>query len=264
MPRADLELFGNLAGPRRRVMSEEDLLRPYGFHKIPFFKRIRIPGLIDKKIREQWFRFGAGRLNGWVIQQLLKISAPQLTDAQLIMFADSDNVLFRPLTLEQLYTDDKIQLSRKEMVGDMTSHRQWRANAMELLGVKNSSGPSYNYIGNLIVWRRDTVLAMQRRIEEVTGLNWQVALARKKAISEYILYGVFCEQVAPEHGGHNFAEQKLTCSFWTTKADFTVDEMAKSLAPTHVALHIQSTIPMPMEQRRKLIGQLASLAPVSA
>jgi hypothetical protein len=146
----------------------------------------------------------------------------------------------------------------------MSSHRQWRANAMQLLGVQNASGPAYNYIGNLIVWPRDTVLGMQARIEEVSGVSWQVALARKKAISEYILYGVYCEQVAPDHAGHSFAEQKLTCSFWTTKADFTVAEMAKSLAPSHVALHIQSTIPMPLEQRRQLIGQLAELAPVAA
>ncbi len=264
VPRADLALFGDLAGPRRRVLSEEDLLRPYGFHKIPFFKRIRIPGLIDLKIREQWYRRGAGRLNGWVIQQLLKISSVQLTDAELIVFADSDNVLFRPLTLAHFYTDGKIQLSRKEMRDDMQAHRQWHANALQLLGVQNFSGPTYNYIGNLIVWQREAVLGMQRRIEASTGLNWQVALARKKAISEYILYGLYCEQVAPDHGGHSFGEQKLTCSFWTTKVDFTVDEMAKSLEPSHVALHIQSTIPMPLAKRRTLIDRLAELAPTSA
>lgn len=258
VPRVDLPLFAALAGPRRSVLAEEDLLRPYGFYKIPFFKRIRIPGLIDKKIREQWYRRGAGRINGWVIQQLLKLSAPALTDSELILFADSDNLLFRPLELAQLYSDGMVKLSRKEMVGDMTSHRQWHANGLELLGVKDFNGKQYNYIGNLIVWKRAAVLDLQRRIEQVSGIDWRTALARKKAISEYILYGLYCELVAPDHAGHNFGLADLTCSFWTGSADLQLEQVLKALLPSHVNLHIQSTIPMAQQRRRELLGGLAS------
>jgi hypothetical protein len=264
VPRADLGMFAGLGAANRTVLAEEDLLRPYGFRKIPFFKRIRIPGLIDKKIREQWYRFGAGRTNGWVIQQLLKISAVQLTDTDLIMFADSDNILFRPLELEQLYKDGKIKLSRSPMRADMHNHRQWHANGRELLGITDFKGEPYNYIGNLIVWQREAVLGLQRRIEQVTGLDWRVALARKKAVSEYIFYGLYCEFLAENQGGHSFGAPDLTCSFWTNDADFTVSEMAKSLQPSHVALHIQSTIPMPLEKRRDLIAQLAARVPAAA
>lgn len=264
VPRADLAMFAGLRTAHRVVLAEEELLRPYGFHKIPFFKRIHIPGIINKKIREQWYLRGAGRMNGWVIQQLLKISAVQLTDSDLILFADSDNILFRPLDLERLYSAGQVKLSRKLMTAEMHTHRQWHANGRELLGIQDFKGEPYNYIGNLIVWQREAVLGLQRRIEEVTGLDWRVAVARKKAISEYILYGLYCEFLAPGHAGHSFGEQDLTCSFWTSEAELTVGEMAKSLQPGHVALHIQSTIPMPLETRRRLIRELAGRMPAAA
>lgn len=259
VPRSDLSLFSSLQSAQRVVLVEEDLLLPYGFRKIPFPKRIKIPGLIDWRIREQWYCRGVGRVNGWVIQQLLKLSAPALTDSEHILFVDSDNVLFRPLELAQFYQDGKIKLSRRQMLPDMHAHLGWHANALTLLGIPDFSGPKYNYIGNFIVWNRSTVIALQELVGRISGVPWQIAVARTKRVSEYILYGLYCELVAPDHGGHVFGEPDLTCSFWTNNNQFTVADMAKSLLPSHVALHIQSTIPMPLEQRRRLISELAAI-----
>lgn len=259
VPRSDLPLFSSLQSPQRIILAEEDLLRQYGFRKIPFPKRIKIPGIIDLRIREQWYCRGVGRINGWVIQQLLKLSAPALTDSEHILFVDSDNVLFRPLDWEQFYRDGKVKLSRREMTPEMSAHLEWHANALELLGIKNFSGHKYNYIGNFIVWNRQAVLNLQQRVAELSGLPWQIVVARTKRVSEYILYGLYCEFVAPDHGDHVFGLPDLTCSFWTNNDQFNVVEMAKSLHPSHVALHIQSTIPMPLEERRRLISALAAI-----
>lgn len=259
VPRSDLPLFSSLQSPQRQILAEEDLLRQYGFRKIPFPKRIRIPGIIDLRIREQWYCRGVGRINGWVIQQLLKLSAPTLTDSEHILFVDSDNVLFRPLELEQFYRDGKVKLSRREMTPDMQSHLGWHANALSLLGIQDFSGPKYNYIGNFIVWNRSAVIALQQRVAATSGVSWQIAVARTKRVSEYILYGLYCEFVAPDHGDHVFGPPDLTCSFWTNSDQFNVADMAKSLLPSHVALHIQSTIPMPLEERRRLISALAAI-----
>lgn len=259
VPRSDLPLFASLQAPNREVLAEEDLLRPYGFRKIPFPKRIKIPGIIDLRIREQWYCRGVGRINGWVIQQLLKLSAPMLTDSEHILFVDSDNVLFRPLELEQFYRDGKIKLSRREMTAAMTGHLQWHANALELLGIRDASGPKYNYIGNFIIWNRQAVIDLQQRVAAISGVPWQIAVARTKRVSEYILYGLYCEMGTADHGDHVFGEPDLTCSFWTNNQQFNVEDMAKTLLPTHVALHIQSTIPMPLEQRRRLISELAAI-----
>lgn len=259
VPRSDLPLFASLQSPQRQILAEEDLLRQYGFRKIPFPKRIKIPGIIDIRIREQWYCRGVGRVNGWVIQQLLKLSAPALTDAEHILFVDSDNVLFRPLEWEQFYREGKVKLSRRAMTPDMTSHLEWHANALALLGVKEAAAPKYNYIGNFIIWNRQTVLDLQQRVAALSGQPWQIAVARTKRVSEYILYGLYCEFVAPDHGGHVFGSPDLTCSFWTDTHQLNVTEMAKSLQPSHVALHIQSTIPMPLEQRRRLISELAAI-----
>ncbi|NNM53082.1 MAG: hypothetical protein HKM02_12815, partial [Pseudomonadales bacterium] len=133
VPQADLALFSKLQSPSRIVLAEEDLLRPYGFRKFPFPKRIRIPGLIDLRFREQWYCRGVGRANGWVIQQLIKLSAPQLSESDIFMFIDSDNILFRPLDLAQLYDGGKVKLARKLMRPDMHSHFQWHENALSLL-----------------------------------------------------------------------------------------------------------------------------------
>lgn len=259
VPRSDLPLFSSLQSPNRVILAEEDLLRQYGFRKIPFPKRIKIPGIIDLRIREQWYCRGVGRINGWVIQQLLKLSAPSLTDSEHILFVDSDNVLFRPLEWEQFYREGKIKLSRREMTPEMTSHLEWHANALALLGVKDFSGPKYNYIGNFIIWNRKAVLDLQQRVAALSGLPWQLAVARTKRVSEYILYGLYCEFVAADHGDHVFGLPDLTCSFWTNSDQFNVTEMAKTLQPSHVALHIQSTIPMPLEERRRLISALAAI-----
>jgi hypothetical protein len=167
--------------------------------------------------------------------------------------------LFRPLELEQFYRDGKVKLSRREMTPEMHAHLGWHANALSLLGIKDFSGPKYNYIGNFIVWNRNAVIALQQRVAATSGVSWQIAVARTKRVSEYILYGLYCEFVAPDHGGHVFGPPDLTCSFWTNNDQFNVADMAKSLLPSHVALHIQSTIPMPLEERRRLISALAAI-----
>ncbi|MES2741014.1 MAG: DUF6492 family protein [Pseudomonadota bacterium] len=261
VPNADLAMFAGLNGANRSVLSEEALLRPSGFRKIPFPKRIRIPGIIDKRFREQWWCRGVGRVNGWVTQQLIKLSASDLSQTDLIMFIDSDNVLFRPLELAHLYQGSQVKLGQRAMRPDMQSHFQWHANGLSLLGIEGFSGQHFNYIGNLIVWKRAALVGLQQRIAQVSGLDWRIAVARVKAVSEYILYGLYCEQVAKDQSYHAFVEPELTCSFWTSEADLKVAEMAKTVLPTHVALHIQSTIPMPLERRRDIIRQLAAVAP---
>jgi hypothetical protein len=262
VPKSDMELFSSLRAPNRILISKEELLRSHGFHKIPFPKRIHIPGLIDIRTREQWYRPGVGRVTGWLVQQLVKLSAPELADSDYFMFIDSDNVLFRPMKMEDLTAGASIKLARRPLTPEMHEHLLWHRNALSVLGVEQFSDTKYNYIGHFIVWKRDAILALQRQIEKISGEDWRITLCKKKAVSEYILYGVFCETVGWDAHYHVLVEPELTCSYWTSsEEDLNVQEMAKSLKPTHVALHIQSTIPMPMAKRRTLINALAASAP---
>ncbi|UUZ60410.1 DUF6492 family protein [Nocardioides sp. B-3] len=99
VPRGDLALFEPLAGGRRRIVTVESVL-PRGYMQLPAPRRIRI-GPFDRRIREIWTGPG-GVVRGWIIQQILKLSAPSFTDRELIVFADSDIVLVAPLSVDSL------------------------------------------------------------------------------------------------------------------------------------------------------------------
>ena len=73
--------------------------------------------------------------------------------------------------------------------------RRWTATARRLLGLPPHDGGIRNHVGNMICWNRETVKAMQRRIESRTGINWQVALARTFSFSEYMIYGIFVREL---------------------------------------------------------------------
>jgi hypothetical protein len=258
VPECDVELFSCLASPSRRVISEKNLLSPFGFYKLPFPRRLRLPGFFDLKIREQWYCRGIGRLSGWVIQQLLKLSVSELTANELILFADSDNLLVRPFGLSRFYEGSAIKLARKPLNSELHNHMTWYRNAQSLLGIKDVGQEKFNYIGNFIMWRRSTLVAMQQRIAKISGIDWRIAVAKKKDISEWILYGLHCE-TSPNLGGHVFCLNDWVCSYWTSDIRMDPIEMAKSLQDTHAALHIQSTIPLPIERRRSIMSQLTTI-----
>lgn len=213
--------------------------------------------MIDRRFKEQWYKPGVGRLSGWVIQQLIKLAAPEYTDAEVMVFVDSDVLLFRELTAEQLYIDGALKLTQKPIHAGMKSHIQWHGNALQLVGAKEFKGDLFNYIGQLICWRRDVLLQLQQRIAEVAGEDWIVALARKRDISEYILYGVFVEAVlTSEQHRHALDPVGLTCSYWTPDASFSAESMAGTVKPQHVALHIQSTIDMSLAKRKQTLDDV--------
>lgn len=260
VPESDRSMFNVLRSPQRIVMSKEEVLRKHGFFRLPLPKRLHIPGLLDRRFKEQWYRPGVGRLSGWVVQQLIKLAAPDYTDSEVMIFVDSDVYLFRELAAENLYIDGALKLTQKPIHAGMTSHIGWHRNALELIGEKNFDGPLFNYIGQLICWRRDVLLSLQQRITEVTGEHWMLALARKRDISEYILYGLFVEAALdPQEHGHVFDPAGLTCSYWTPEAHFKAESMAANVLPQHVALHIQSTISMSLEARKNTLDEVVRL-----
>ncbi|WP_343584971.1 DUF6492 family protein [Herbaspirillum sp.] len=257
VPESDLEMFSVLSSGRRIVMSKESVLKPHGFFRLPLPKRLHIPGLVDRRFKEQWYKPGVGRLSGWLVQQLVKLAAPDYTDAEVMVFVDSDVFLFRELAAGDLYIDGALKLTQKPIHAGMASHIAWHRNALELIGARGFDGALSNYIGQLICWRRDVLARLQERITEVAGEHWMLALARKRDISEYILYGVFVETLlSQQEHRHAFDPAGLTCSYWTPEAGFKAEAMAGNVLPQHVALHIQSTIPMSLDKRKQTLAQV--------
>lgn len=256
VPKRDLALFRPLASAHRHVIDEEGLLKPHGCRHIPLPGRIRIPGLVDIKIREQWWVPGVGRVSGWVIQQLLKLSASDFTDAEGLIFVDSDVQFVKPCDVSQMFGGPQVMLNQHQKGMDLGTHKQWCEIAARLLGVSPALAGQHNYIGNIIAWRRDNLIALRQQIEKTTGQDWRRAVSANKTVSEYILYGVFCAEVLRDAARHSFGPNNLAVSVWVDDAMAASQSIARQFEDGQVALHIQSTIAMSDAQRQALVRRV--------
>ncbi|MGN9785140.1 DUF6492 family protein [Nonomuraea sp. ZG12] len=182
---ADLELFARYQGPRCRVWDRSKLLPS---------RYVRVPGTdVHVDYRRPW-----PPLRGWVFQQTVKIAAADLVDADTMLIVDSDAVLVRPTSAASFTVDGRLSLHRVDdgVTADMGRHVRWHQVARELLGLPPAPPPPLpDYVTALTFWDPAVVLAMRRRISEVTGRDWMDAFNARLHISEFILYGVFVDEV---------------------------------------------------------------------
>jgi len=256
VPQRDLALFKPLESARRRVVSENQLLRAYGMFPLPLPTRLTLPFIKTIKFRQQWWCRGVGRISGWVTQQIIKLSAVNLTSAPLLMFIDSDVILFRSLDITTLLAPSGASyLHQTPMLSTLTKHRQWYETARNLLKLNKQAIPSNNYIGNLIVWRAAAIKALHAKLADLHQAPWQQVVARAREFSEYILYGVYASEVHAIADAHVYQCSQLTCSIWTSNSELVADHIARAIKPEHVALHLQSTLRLPIQERRQLCRQ---------
>jgi hypothetical protein len=257
VPSRDLQLFLPLATASRRVITKEAVMRDYGFRRLPIPTKLRIPGIFQLKQTERWYAPGLGMMNGWTVQQILKLSAPSFTSAELLLYVDSDVELFRDFDPESLWEGDRLKLLENREGVEDPSLQLWSRAAKELLGLPYAAGQEpFNYIGQLVPWLRSNVVKLQQRLQTVHGEEWYRVLARKRNFSEYLLYGIFCRDVLAAESGHVFMDFGLYNSIWTDVEGVSADALLDALRPSHVALHIQSTIPLPLERRRAIMKQV--------
>lgn len=261
VPDRDLDLFAPLQGPRRRVISERALLASYGLRPLPL--PVRIPGLGRLRLRQQWWCRGVGRVSGWVTQQIIKLSACDLTRAEILMFIDSDVTLVRPLRLESVLREGgRLLLHRQPLPASPEEHVRWCLTARELLGIPTDAPPQWDYIGNLITWRAGNLRRLQSRIAEIQGEAWPRALARRRTLSEYMLYGIFCEELLGlEASGHRAEPSRLTYSVWTADTMPAEPGLLGPLEDEQIAIHLQSTLPIDAATRARLIQSVSPTPP---
>jgi hypothetical protein len=185
VPPGDREVFARFEGPRCHVWVRSELLpRRY----------VRLPSTdVYVNYRRPW-----PPLRGWVMQQTVKIAAVGLIDADALLIVDSDAVLVRPTSAESFTVDGQLCLYRVEkgVTADMTRHVIWHRVARELLGLPAPPPPPLpDYVTALTFWDPEIVRAMQRRITKVTGRDWLDAFNSQLHVSEFILYGVFVDEV---------------------------------------------------------------------
>ena len=258
VPQSDMKLFGSLEGPRRRVIARESILRPHGFRRLPVPTIIKLPFGKTMRLREQYYLPGVGRISGWLVQQIVKLCAGDLTKADIFIFADSDVFLVRPFSLATLMSGATLVLQQHVRGRDLDTHRLWRKTAHQLLGIdKPRETQHFNYIGQLIPWDRATLHGLIRRIQQVKGPNWQRAIAEAKTVSEYILYGEYVVEIAAVAEPRTIKDMKLANSVWSPDAVIDVEAILAAMEPENIAVHIQSTNPLPIKERREAIATIS-------
>ncbi|MEH3145233.1 MAG: DUF6492 family protein [Methylobacterium frigidaeris] len=260
VPRSDMALFAPLAGGRRRLVAEEELL-PRTLVKLPlpgqpWRARLRLPR------RNLYVSPRAGLVRGWIAQQIMKISGAARCGEDVILHVDSDTTFIRPLDEGRLLARGLPPLVRVPGADDDDMHRPWHAAASRLLGLPDTGYHGADYIDSLVVWRPDTIRALLDHVGAVTARNPLDALARMPAFSEYILYGVFCDKVLGLPAcGQVPVGRRLSAVVWIEE-EWT-DRRAPPRVPVephHLTAGIQSTLRMPFEFRERAYRDACALA----
>ncbi len=244
---ADVALFRQLEGPRRRVIAESEL----------FPRWLRAwPDPLSFGRRRIWTGAGALRrglrpLRGWHTQQLRKLALPGVTPEDVVLYADSDVIFIRPFHLAEQMSGGRARLYRKPggIAPAMPDHAGWTRQAARALGLPEPSFPADDYINNLATWRRPNVEALRAHLEQVSGDHWMAAAARGRGFSEMLLYGMFVDLVLGDGALHEPRTDELARTYWVRK-DVAEDSFGAEAVLTQrsqVAIGVQSFISVPME-----------------
>lgn len=256
VPRRDLPVFRTFArAGRRDVVALETYLPRWTW-------RLHT----GKGPREAFWMLGAGRIDGWTMQQLLKVEAAQRSTRDVILHVDSDVVFVRPMAEDSLFEGDRARLKRVPASTRPATHFAWHQVALQLLGLPEQDFCA-DYIDNLVTWRPATVRLLTAHVERTTGQQWQMALVRAPTVSEYILYGLFCDHLGWEAAGHCVTARSLCHTLWTAPGGpgaAVLADWAERLEPHHFACAIQSNIPVPPATRRALLSRAEAIAQAAA
>jgi hypothetical protein len=243
VPKRDMELFAPLASARRRIVTVESIL-PWWIFRSPVGKK-------------WWISLRTLPIRGWILQQIVKLSAPLVTQADVLVFADSDVTFVRPLKPEHVVRDGKVRLHRMPGGGTKETHKRWHRVATQLLGQPSSDYLGSDYIGQLVCWHRDHVLGLHKKLESVGGRDWRAVLGSTLHFSEYILYGAYVEFSLGADRKHYFDDQDIChCSWHHTVADrASLDTFLKKIEPQHVAVLVQSNLGLDGGQMAKVVTE---------
>jgi hypothetical protein len=201
--RRDVAMFKPLVSARTELLVVEDITPRWIF---------RIPG-----IRRFWFSLRTVPMKNWILQQIVKISVPEVVKEDVLLYTDSDTFFVAQFDPRSLERDGKPPLFMEPgQRGLIPNNDKWNDAAARLLGLPELKSYDENFIGNVITWRRENALAMRDRIEATTRRDWELSLAPMITFSEYILYGAFCHRVLGEKSGHWDDGVVRTLTYWLT------------------------------------------------
>jgi hypothetical protein len=246
VPARDRDLFAGLRGPRTEVWTVGQFVprRMVSVPRANVWLNVRRP---------------YPPVRGWVMQQLVKLRAALELGADVLVLADSDVVLMRPVTSDTFREDGKVRFYRRRGAVDeqLPRHLLWHDVACRLLGVSSAGTPPLpDYISAFNVWERRVVLALRERIEEVNGRPWLDVIAGQLHVSEFVLYGVFVEAVLGATADVSGTESMLCHSYWepTPLGAASAGKFLRALPAEDVAVMISAKSRTPLHIRREALA----------
>jgi hypothetical protein len=217
----DYQLFAELENNQTRLIIKEDIL-PGWIVKIPFSKK-------------WWFSFKTLPVRGWILQQIVKLSAFEFSDADNFLFIDSDVTFIRSFNVNQLQQSNQYSLSsldrKKEDYQDKRKQR-WHQFAADLLELPEETPLVKDYISQLVLWKRENLIKLTQAIEQSPlnrkSASWKQFLCNTLDFSEYTLYGLFAEHRLKEKSGHIFQNDELCFCSWHQQID-NIDDLQQFL-----------------------------------
>lgn len=242
VPAAHKSFFTRLANPRLRVWTHPQLV-PRRFVRLP------APGGVWINSRRPW-----PPVRGWVMQQAVKIAIAAVVEADAVMIADSDVVLLRDTTIRDFSHSGRLCLYREEgaVHSGLERHVLWHQVARKLLGLPEAAPPPLpDYVSPLNFWDPSVVRKMQDRIADVTGLHWFDAFTRQLHVSEFIVYGVFVDEML-DPSSKPPSNTTICHNSWerTPMAMQEALSFGERVNPEAVAMMISSHSQTPMDVRR--------------
>lgn len=192
--------------PHVAVVQDEDMAR---FAGIPFRNKLKLlstrdvfPREIERRRRlwgvrrrnpRRWF--GGKPIHGWVTQQLVKLSGPQVADTDAIVCVDSDLFFVRNVQAAEFYDPDG-RVHLYETTDDLDAEMaEWLGRNMRFVGVSPTNKPLSRFTHWPVPLRRDVVLDLQRLIEQRHGRDWYNAILDFDMLAEYTMYGAYAKYV---------------------------------------------------------------------
>jgi hypothetical protein len=239
--RRDVKLFKPLASKRTSILVVEETAPQWLF---------RFPG-----ISRVWFSLRSRPIRNWILQQIVKLSVPSVVQEDVLLCTDSDVFFIAPYDPHDYEKEGKVPLFVETgQRGLIRNNDRWHNVAANLLGLPTEPSYDTNYIGNVIPWRRATVLAMQKRVAEIAGKPWQLVLASQNVFAEYILYGLFSQRV-PGHstGQWNDGVIRTLCYWGTTPLGIPdLEKLKEERQGFHHSLMISGKSRTPVADIRKV------------
>ncbi|MDZ7823591.1 MAG: DUF6492 family protein [Ahrensia sp.] len=249
----DLALFKQLEGPKRKIVTDRDLL-PWWFYRMPKF--------LSPNGRRVWVSPLTVPLHGWHVQQIMRIAVAQYLAEDGLIYCDSDTAFVKPFDVNSIWHGDDLRLWREDD-GALTAksdHLLWKGHAGRALGILPENLVDHNYVCSMVTWKRQTVLDMCAHMEKKHGRPWISVIGASRKFSECMLYGAYVDVIL-EGRGHAHSPIQLCpmCWFDPSPTDEQLATFLADLAPEQVAIGIQSFIPMSAEKFKKAVFDYAKL-----